>query len=125
MKNRIITLTVEDEETFKRINVKTTTDELNALHDTVGIDGLHSMLRQSIYALDKSIEQDKLDKLKNTKIFIGPMSKNVVDSVIEYCNDNNVNIGLIPSRRQVENTGGYVNNWTTKEFCEYVKSKTD
>lgn len=59
------------------------------------------------------------------KIFIGPMSKNVVDSVIEYCNENNVNIGLIPSRRQIENTGGYVNNWTTKEFCEYVKLKTD
>lgn len=59
------------------------------------------------------------------KIFIGPMTKNVVDSVIEYCNENNVNIGLIPSRRQVEHDGGYVNNWTTKEFCEYVKSKTD
>ena len=62
------------------------------------------------------------------KIFIGPMSKNVVDSVIEYCNENNVNIGLIPSRRQIEVGtlgGGYVNNWTTKEFCEYVRSKTD
>lgn len=56
------------------------------------------------------------------------MSKNVVDSVIEYCNENDVNIGLIPSRRQIECQnlgGGYVNNWTTKEFCEYVKSKTN
>ncbi len=61
----------------------------------------------------------------NPKVFIGPMSKNIVDSVIEYCEENNVSIGLIPSRRQIEFNGGYVNNWTTKEFCEYVRSKTD
>lgn len=61
----------------------------------------------------------------NPKIFIGPMSLNVVDSVIEYCNDNNVTMGLIPSRRQVEFNGGYVNNWNTKDFSKYVKTKTD
>lgn len=59
------------------------------------------------------------------KIFIGPMSKNIVDAIIKYSNDNNVEIGLIPSRRQVEFDGGYVNNWTTKDFCEYVRSKSN
>lgn len=59
------------------------------------------------------------------KYFIGPMSKNVVDSIIEFCNETNNVIGLIPSRRQVEWDGGYVNNWTTKEFTEHVRSKTD
>lgn len=59
------------------------------------------------------------------KYFIGPMSKNVVDTIIEFCNETNNIIGLIPSRRQVEWDGGYVNNWTTQEFIEYVKSKTD
>jgi hypothetical protein len=59
------------------------------------------------------------------KYFIGPMSKNVVDSIIEFCNETNNVIGLIPSRRQVEWDGGYVNNWTTREFAKYVKSKTD
>lgn len=58
------------------------------------------------------------------KIFIGPMSKNIVDSIIEYSNKNNIPIGLIPSRRQVEFNGGYVNNWTTKDFCSYVKEKS-
>ena len=54
-------------------------------------------------------------------IFIGPMSKNIVDCIIEK---NNVYpIALIPSRRQVDYNGGYVNNWTTKTFSEYVKSK--
>jgi len=61
----------------------------------------------------------------SVKYFIGPMSKNVADSIIEFCNETNNIIGLIPSRRQIEWDGGYVNNWTTKEFTEYVKSKTD
>jgi hypothetical protein len=59
------------------------------------------------------------------KYFIGPMSKNIVDSIIEFCNETDNIIGLIPSRRQIENTRGYVNNWTTKEFSEYIKSKTN
>lgn len=58
------------------------------------------------------------------KIFIGPMSKNIVDAIIEFCNKANYSIGLIPSRRQVENVGGYVNDWNTEEFSQYVKSKT-
>lgn len=53
------------------------------------------------------------------------MSKNVVDTIIEFCNKTNNSIGLIPSRRQVEWDGGYVNNWTTKQFSDYVKSKTE
>lgn len=59
------------------------------------------------------------------KIFIGPMSKNIVDASIEWCNENGNFLGLIPSRRQVEYNGGYVNNWTTKDFAKYVKSKTN
>ena len=50
------------------------------------------------------------------KYFIGPMSKNVVDAVIEH----NGNFGFIPSRRQVDYNGGYVNNWSTGEFATYV-----
>ena len=60
-----------------------------------------------------------------TKYFIGPMSKNVVDTIIEFCNETNNNIGLIPSRRQVEWNGGYVNNWITKDFADYVNRKSD
>lgn len=63
--------------------------------------------------------------MKNPNFFIGPMSKNVVDTIIEFCNRTNTHIGLIPSRRQIEHTKGYVNNWSTKDFVEYVRSKTD
>jgi hypothetical protein len=54
------------------------------------------------------------------KIFIGPMSKNIVDAILEFNNSTGKMIGLIPSRRQVEWNGGYVNNWTTKDFSEYA-----
>jgi hypothetical protein len=50
------------------------------------------------------------------------MSKNIVDSVIEM---NSPLIGLLPSRRQVEFNGGYVNNWTTEEFVNYIKNKSN
>ena len=58
--------------------------------------------------------------MSDIKYYIGPMSKNIVDSVIEL---NNPTIGFIPSRRQVDYKGGYVNNWTTKQFAEYVNNK--
>ena len=63
--------------------------------------------------------------MMNTNLFIGPMSKNIVDSIIEYCNENDTTIGLIMSRRQVESNGGYVNKWTTEEFSKYVRAKTN
>lgn len=46
------------------------------------------------------------------------MSKNIVDSVLEL-NDNR--FGLLPTRRQIDWDGGYVNGWTTESFTKYVK----
>ncbi len=54
------------------------------------------------------------------------MSKNLVDSILDFCYlypkfvDN---FTFIPSRRQIECRklgGGYVNNWTTEEFSDYI-----
>jgi len=58
--------------------------------------------------------------MDDVKYFIGPMSKNIVDAIVEFCINTGNTIGLIPSRRQVEWNGGYVNNWTTEEFSKYV-----
>jgi len=55
------------------------------------------------------------------KYYIGPMSKNVVDCVIKH--SQKYPIGLIPSRRQVDYCGGYVNKWDTKSFSNYLKKK--
>ena len=57
------------------------------------------------------------------KFFIGPMSKNVVDSVIDFAQHIDNKVGLIPSRRQIDYSGGYVNFWNTKKFYEYVKKQ--
>lgn len=55
------------------------------------------------------------------KYFLGPMSKNIVDAIIDFNKEFNSYFAFIPSRRQVEYDGGYVNNWTTKQFREYTK----
>jgi hypothetical protein len=59
--------------------------------------------------------------MNNTKFYICPMSKNIVDVILEI---NSPLIGLLPSRRQVEFNGGYVNNWDSKSFSEYIKNKS-
>jgi D-tagatose-1,6-bisphosphate aldolase subunit GatZ/KbaZ len=62
--------------------------------------------------------------MKIPKFCIGPMSKEIVDIIIDYSNNTKRPIWFIPSRRQVEWNGGYVNNWTTKDFCQYVRNKS-
>ena len=50
------------------------------------------------------------------------MSKNIVDAVLELNSDQ---IGFIPTRRQIDHDGGYVNNWRTNSFYDYVRSKSN
>lgn len=57
------------------------------------------------------------------KYCFGVISKNQVDIISDYSLKYNKEIIFIPSRRQIEYNGGYVNNWTTKDFSNYVKSK--
>jgi len=58
------------------------------------------------------------------KYFFGVMTKNQIDSVINFSlQHSNYQITFIPSRRQIEYNGGYVNNWSTKDFAEYVKNQ--
>ena len=61
--------------------------------------------------------------MKPIKYFIGPMTKNVVDAILEFSEETGNVIGFIPSRRQVEVDGGYVNGWTTEEFSKYVNNR--
>ncbi len=63
---------------------------------------------------------------KKTLLGVGPMSLNVVDSSIELTEKYKTPIMLIASRRQVDSDqygGGYVNNWNTRNFSDYVKKK--
>ena len=63
-----------------------------------------------------------MKKTFHKKVFIGPMTLNVVDGVKRFNKKDNF-FGLIPSRRQIEclDMGrGYVNNWSTKDFTDYT-----
>ena len=54
---------------------------------------------------------------------VGPMSGNCVEAAFSYSHGRKCIIELIASRRQVECSrlgAGYVNNWTTEAFAEYV-----
>ena len=69
----------------------------------------------------------EIKKKRCTLLGIGPMTKNVVDASINIANKSNFPLILIASRRQIEcneNGSGYVENWDTETFSEYVKSKT-
>jgi hypothetical protein len=64
-----------------------------------------------------------LQKRRCTLLGVGPVSVNCVDAAIELANEYEVPILLIASRRQIDSEefgSGYVNNWTTAEFAEYV-----
>ena len=54
------------------------------------------------------------------------MSVNCVDAAIELAHEHEVPILVIASRRQIDAEnfgGGYVNNWTTKDFARYVTDR--
>ena len=61
-----------------------------------------------------------------TLLGVGPMSKNCVDATIELADQYKTPLMLIASRRQIDSEqfgGGYVENWSTRQFADYVRSK--
>ena len=64
-----------------------------------------------------------LSKKRCTLLGVGPMSLNCIDAAIELSNNYDVPLFLIASRRQIDSQefgGGYVNNWTTQDYADYV-----
>jgi hypothetical protein len=59
---------------------------------------------------------------KLPKIYLGPMSKEIVD-VVCGLSDEGSPIGIVASRRQIESDGGYVNLWSQKSLFKYVKER--
>ena len=73
-------------------------------------------------SIQENIENYRSNKCC-TLLGVGPMSKNCVDATIELAKEHQAPLMLIASRRQVDSekfNGGYVENWTTKEFSDYV-----
>ena len=54
------------------------------------------------------------------------MSRNVVDAVIEFCKEKGLEDAFcfIPSYRQIDTPSGYVNDWSTAAFVDYVRERS-
>jgi len=52
---------------------------------------------------------------------VGPMSSEIIEAVFYYSNFFRTPLMLIASKNQIDHSGGYVNNWTTKEYMDFVK----
>jgi len=67
--------------------------------------------------------ENYLPKYHATLLGVGPMSLNCTDAAIDLANQYEIPLMLIASRRQIDSEefgGGYVNNWTTEKFSDYV-----
>ncbi len=64
--------------------------------------------------------------IKNTFLGLGPMSLEIINSLNWFSKKYNKKIMLICSRNQIEISelgGGYVNNFSTNEFGDFIKRK--
>ena len=49
------------------------------------------------------------------------MSSEVIEAVYKYSSINNKELMLIASKNQIDHNGGYVNNWKTVEYTNFLK----
>lgn len=59
------------------------------------------------------------------KLALGPMSSEVIESAFRFSNLYRKQLMLIASKNQIDYSGGYVNNWTTKQYMDFVKEMKD
>jgi len=55
-----------------------------------------------------------------SKLGVGPMSSEIIEAVFRYSNYHRKEIMLIASKNQIDYNKGYVNNWSTKEYMNFV-----
>jgi fructose/tagatose bisphosphate aldolase len=57
----------------------------------------------------------------NASLAIGPMSSEVIEAIFRFSNYNRKELMIIASKNQIDYNGGYVNNWKTREFMDFIK----
>jgi len=57
----------------------------------------------------------------NSKIGLGPLSSEIIEAIFRYSHYFRKELMIIASKNQIDYNGGYVNNWTTKEFMDFIK----
>lgn len=56
-----------------------------------------------------------------SKLGIGPMSSEIIEAVFRYSQEKKEPLMLIASKNQIDWDGGYVNNWRTDQYIEYIQ----
>lgn len=57
----------------------------------------------------------------NSFLGIGPMSSEIIEAVFRFSNYHRKQLMLIASKNQIDYNGGYVNNWCTNEYADFIK----
>lgn len=52
---------------------------------------------------------------------IGPMSSEIIEAVFRHSNYQRTQLMLIASKNQIDHSGGYVNNWTTDQYADFIE----
>lgn len=55
-----------------------------------------------------------------SKFGVGPMSSEIIEAVFRFSEEKNEPLMLIASKNQIDWNEGYVNNWNTKEYMDFV-----
>ncbi len=53
---------------------------------------------------------------------IGPMSPEIIEAVYKYSHNTHRPFQLIASKNQIDYKGGYVNDWDTKQYMNFIKT---
>ncbi|MFB5638015.1 MAG: class II D-tagatose-bisphosphate aldolase non-catalytic subunit [Nitrosarchaeum sp.] len=56
----------------------------------------------------------------SSKLGVGPMSPQIIEAIFSFSEERNEELMIIASKNQIDYAGGYVNNWNTREFMDYV-----
>jgi len=69
--------------------------------------------------------KNRLTKIlnSNTMVGVGPMSINSINATIDLAKYSKLPLMLIPSRRQIDRNEGYVGNFNSIKFSNYLKNK--
>ncbi len=57
----------------------------------------------------------------NSNLGFGPMSSEIIEAIFRASHYNRKSLMIVASKNQVDFKGGYVNNWTTKEFMDFIR----
>jgi len=57
----------------------------------------------------------------NSFLGIGPMSSEIIEAVFRFSHYHRKQLMLIASKNQIDYNGGYVNNWRTSEYADFIK----